>query len=159
MIKKILWTFILVFSFLSYNNAQSCMGFYKSPRCAVKDAEDFKQYGQAKSAAVAVGKKYKCEAVLYGQKDYIVNVCAEAGFKNVHFKIVDKTNNEVIYDNEEDNYNNAIAFSIEKTSNVEIEVEVVTDDKDLEKDPQLYRACIGVQILWRKIPKMGFEKT
>jgi hypothetical protein len=150
--------FLFFFSILFNSGfAQSCQGFYKSSRCASKQASDFKQYGQAKSAAVEVGKKYKYTAVLYGNKDYIINVCTEAGYKKVHFSIYDKTNNKSIYDNEEDDYNTGVAFSVENTSNVEIEIEILSE-KEEGTDPEMYRVCVGVQILWRKIPKMGFDK-
>ncbi len=135
---------------------QSCLGFYKSAGCAVKRSADFKQYGQVKSAAVEVGKVYKCSVILYGKKDYIISVCSQFRSKSIHCKIFDKTNNELIYDNEEDSYNNAIAFSVEKTSNIEIEVEIV-HEKDKELDPDEYRVCVGIQILWRKIPDFGFN--
>lgn len=147
-------TIFLIFQ-LAHSMAQSCQGFYKTSRCAIKQSSDFKQYGQAKSAAVEVGKEYKYEAVLYGNKDYIISVCTEAGFKDVHLKITDKKKNELIYDNEEDSYNNGVAFSIENTTTVEIIVEVLSE-KDGAEDPERYRVCLGVQILWRKIPRMGF---
>jgi hypothetical protein len=136
--------------------SQSCSGFYKTSRCGFKQSSDFKQYGQAKSAAVMVGKEYKYEAVLYGMKDYIVGACTEAGYKDIHLKITDKKNNEVIYDNEEDDYNSNVAFSLETTTTVEIAVEILSE-KDGSEDPEQYRVCLGVQILWRKIPKMGFN--
>lgn len=153
---KVIWILIFLFGYINFNSAQSCQGFYKSGRCTVKNSSDFKQYGQARSAAVEVGKTYKFDVVLYGNKDYIFVICSEIGFKNVHFKLFDKKKNEVIYDNEEDNYNSSIAFSMENTTNVEVEVEVL-QDKDGEVDPVNYRVCMGVQILWRKIPKMGFD--
>lgn len=154
MISKIIIHVFLVF-FFSSAYTQSCQGFYKSSRCAVKNSSGFKQYGQARSAAVEVGKVYSYTAVLYGKKDYIINVCSEAGYKQIHYKIINKTSGELIYDNEEENYNNAVAFSIEKTSNIEIEVEVLYD-KEKGIDPEKYRVCLGVQILWRKIPNLGF---
>jgi hypothetical protein len=154
MVLKIIIHIFIIFCF-SNVCAQSCQGFYKTSRCAIKNSSGFKQYGQARSAAVEVGKKYSYSAILYGRKDYIFNVCSEAGYKNIHYKIKNKTTGELIYDNEEENYNNAVAFSIEKTSNIEIEVEILYD-KEKGIDPEKYRVCLGVQILWRKIPNLGF---
>lgn len=134
-----------------------CQGFHRTSRCVEKHSSDFKQYGQARSAAVEVGKKYKSQIVLYGQKDYIISVCTEVGYKSIHFKVFDKTNNKLIYDNEEDNYNSGVAFSMESTANVEIEAQIVSE-RDEGVDPESYRVCMGIQILWRKIPRLGFEK-
>lgn len=152
---KVLGILIILSFHFTFSSAQ-CQGFYKSSRCALKQSSDFKQYGQAKSAAVEVGKEYKYDAVLYGMKDYIIGTCTEAGYKQIRLKITDKKNNEVIYDNEEDDYNNNVAFSIENTTTVEITVEVLAE-KDGAEDPEQFRVCLGVQILWRKIPKMGFK--
>lgn len=122
----------------------------------VSEAKEFKQYGQARSAAVETGQVYKYQVVLYGKKDYVFSVCTEAGFKQIHFKITDNAKNEVIYDNMEDDYNRSIGFSMEKTTTVNVEVEIVNDEEKT-KDPQKYRVCVGVQIWWRKIPKLGFD--
>lgn len=153
---RVLLIIIVFFAHFAWGASQSCSGFYKTSRCGLKQTSDFKQYGQAKSAAVLVGKEYKYEAILYGMKDYIIGACTEAGYKKIHLKITDKKNNEVIYDNEEDDYNTNVAFSIETTTTVEITVEVISE-KDGTEDPEQYRVCLGVQILWRKIPKMGFK--
>lgn len=152
---KILGVVILVFGHFTMSSAQSCQGFHKISRCAERHSSDFKQYGQAKSAAIIVGQKYKSQVVFYGEKDYIVSVCTEVDYKDIHFTIYDKTNNQLIYDNAEDNYNNGVGFSVEKTSNMEIEVEVLYE-KEGDVDPDDYRVCMGIQILWRKIPRMGF---
>lgn len=152
-LKFFIGIFVLFSCISAYS--QSCTGFYKSSRCAVKNSAGFKQYGQAKSAAVEVGKKYSFSAILYGSKDYIINVCSEAGYDDIHYKIINKTSGELIYDNEEDGYERAVAFSLEKTADVEIEIEVLYD-KQKGIDPEKYRVCLGVQILWRKIPRLGF---
>jgi hypothetical protein len=154
-LKTILFLFISIFYFpVLYSQ---CQGFHKSSRCVVSEAKEFKQYGQARSATVEVGKLYKFQVILYERKDYIVSVCAEMGFKSIHFKIIDIAKNELIYDNEGDDYNRYIGFSMEKTTKVNIEVEILDEDAERTKDPQKYRVCLGMQICWRKIPKMGFE--
>ena len=135
--------------------AQSCTGFYKSSNCYRSESKGFKQYGQAKSATIEINKLYKCQAILFGKKDYIFSVCTESGLKPLHFRIVDTSNNDVIYDNADDNYNPTIGFSMEKTSTVQIEAEILLEKGD--KDPNKYRVCLGIQIWWRKIPKIGFS--
>lgn len=136
--------------------AQSCMGFYKSSNCYRSESKGFKQYGQAKSATIEINKLYKVQAILYGKKDYIFSVCTESGLKPLHFRIVDTSNNDVIYDNADDNYNPTIGFSMEKTTTVVVEAEILIEKG--EKDPNQYRVCLGIQIWWRKIPKIGFNE-
>ena len=137
--------------------AQQCKGFYKSSRCFVRDSKEFKQYGQARSAAVEVGETYRLNAILYGQKDFIVSVCAEQGYKPLHFRIINTENKEVLYDNADDSYNLYVGFAVEKTKSVVVELTILTDKVE-NKDPTHDRVCIGVQIVWRKIPRLGFGK-
>ncbi len=146
----------VLFLLLSQNGfAQSCTGFYKSSNCYRSESKGFKQYGQAKSTTIEINKLYKCQAILYGKKDYIFSLCTESGFKPLHFRILNNTSNEVIYDNADDNYNPTIGFSMEKTASVLIEAEILMEKG--EKDPNKYRVCLGIQIWWRKIPKIGFD--
>jgi outer membrane protein assembly factor BamA len=135
--------------------AQSCTGFYKSSDCYRSESKGFNQYGQAKSATVELNKLYKCQVVLYGKKDYIFSLCTESGYKPLHFRIINNITKEVIYDNADDKYNPTIGFSMEKTTNVTVEVEILVEKG--EKDPNKYRTCLGIQIWWRKIPKIGFD--
>lgn len=137
---------------------QSCQGFYNNSRCYVKEAKGFKAYGQSKSASIEVNKLYKFQVVLYGQKDFIFSLCTELGYKPLHFKLTDNTTKEVIYDNAQDNYNRFIGFAMEKTTDVNVEVEIIMESKD-NQDPKNTRVCLGVQIFWRHIPKLGFSDS
>ncbi len=135
---------------------QSCQGFYKNSKCYVKEAKGFKPYGQSKSAAIEINKSYKFQVILYGQKDFIFSLCTESGFSPLHFKLTDNQTNEVIYDNEQDNYNQYIGFAMEKTTTVNVDVEILMESED-NQDPKKTRVCLGVQIFWRHIPKLGFD--
>jgi hypothetical protein len=156
MVRKIFVTFAVCMLLFSGICAQPCLEYYKNARCFIHRPKEFKQYGQARAATVIVGDTNKFEVVLYGQKDYIVTVCAEIGFKTLHFRIVNKQTRELIYDNISDDYNQTIGFTMEKTQNVIIELTILSDPA-LNMDPKTYRVCAGVQILWRKVPKTGFE--
>lgn len=141
-----------------YSMAQSCHGFYRSQGCFVKESKYFKQYGQSKSAAIAIDKQYNYIVLLYGQKDYIFSFCTEMGFKPLHFRLIDNETKEVIYDNAQDEYNQCIGFSMEKTTTVNVELEILAATiKDKNIDPDEGRVCLGMQIWWRRIPKLGFN--
>jgi hypothetical protein len=155
-IVKVIGIVLCLFASLTVE-AQNCKAFYKNSRCFVRESAGFQQYGQARSAAVEIGETYKLQAVLYGQKDYIISVCSESGIKPLHFRIVKKDNGEVIYDNADDEYNQYIGFAMEKTQSVVIELTILNEKED-NVDPMTARVCVGVQIVWRKIPKLGFGK-
>jgi hypothetical protein len=141
---------------LSANAYPQCQGFQKTRYCHVQESADFNYYSLSKSATVIIGEMYKCQVFLFGQKDYIFSLCAEQGFKPVHFRIVDSKTDELIYDNIQDNYNQIIGFSVEKNQTVNVEVTVLSKKKNTA-DPDQNRICIGIQILWRRIPKIGFK--
>lgn len=153
------YKYIFLFAFVistTISIAQDCRSFYKSSRCFASRSDEFKQYGQARGAAVEVGETYALQTIMYGQKDFIVSVCAESGYKKLHFKIIDKDKNETLYDNTDDDYNQYIGFAMENTRTVTIELTILSEKKD-NVDPMKDRVCVGVQIVWRKIPQLGFK--
>jgi|GEM_PF-386594 len=144
----------LVFSSLCIN-AQNCRQFHKSRLCMEKNEPGFSLYGQSKSGFFEIDSVFSYEAILYGQKDYIVSVCTERGYEPIHYKIIDKETKDVFYDNIEDDYFESIGFTVDKPQKVIIEVAIKA--RGLKPDNFTEnRACVGVLILWRKVSKLGF---
>ena len=155
---KSIIVFGILFLLPYISHAQTCHGFYRNAGCFVKESKYFKQYGQSKSAAIAIDKLYSYQILLYGSKDYIFSLCTEAGIKPMHFRIVDDATKEVIYDNVQDEYNQCIGFSLEKTTTVNLEIEILAESiRNKNIDPEVGRVCLGIQIWWRRIPKLGFN--
>jgi hypothetical protein len=145
--------FLLVLG--QYAKAQ-CAGFHKSASCYAHESKEFKTYTQSKGAVVEIGKTFTYQAFLFGGKDYIFNLCSEQGKLKLHFRIINVKTEELIYDNVQDDYNLSIGFAVEKDITVKVEATILTDEKDKRVDPMNNRTCLGIRIMWRMIPKIGF---
>ncbi len=152
-----LYIFAIIFLLILPSNAfsQSCQGFHHHKNCQIYDSYDFNQYGQARSALLEINKSFTYKAVFYGQKDYKMNVCTETGYSPVRYRLINAETKEVFYDNIEDDYVESVGFTIDKNITMIIEVTILAKDIKPE-DPIDIRACVGIQILWRKAPKLGF---
>jgi len=136
---------------------QSCPKFHESGVCGpVVTRDGFKLFGQSKSAMFEINQTSKFLVTFYGDKDYKVICGTESGFEPVRIRIVDQSDGKVFYDNIEDDYNESIGFSIEKTQQLTIEVTLLAQDFE-PSDFEENRACVGILILWRRTPQLGFE--
>lgn len=149
--------YILKFSFITalltvlcnLTQAQDCKDFHKSKDCYVYVPldRDFQMYNQAKSTSVDIGKPTIYKVVLYGKKDFIVGVCAEAKYyRQIRLRIIDGINKKVLYDNQDYDYIESFGFTIEKTQPLDLEITVLSK----EKAAQTSKVCVGIQILWSK---------
>jgi len=136
-------------------NAQYCDRFHETSACRLANDGSFKPYGQSKSAMVEIKKTFEYKLVLYGEKDFKIGICTEDGFGPVHFKIINARSKEVLYDNITDDYIESVGFTNDFTQSVIIEIIVLAEDVEPEEAYDT-RACVGVNILWRKAPKIGF---
>jgi len=84
-------------------------------------------------------------------------MCAKEKLFPIHYRIIDADTKEVFYDNEEDDYVEQVGFSNEQTRKIILEVTMLAE-KFKPKDMLDSRACVGILILWRKMPKTGFTK-
>lgn len=135
--------------------AQDCRRYHHSSRCDVKKSKDYNQYGQARSAVLEYGKTYSYELIFYGGKDYKVQICADDGFYPIHFKLLDAATMSVFYDNMEDDYIESVGFVSDEHTPMIIEIELLAEGL-MPEDGKDLRSCVGIQILWRKIPSLGF---
>jgi hypothetical protein len=148
--------FILFFIFpVKRVNAQYCDRFHETSACRLANDGSFRPYGQSKSAMVEIKKTFEYKLVLYGEKDFKIGVCTEEGFGPVHFKIINARSNIVLYDNITDDYIESVGFTNDFTQSVIIEITILAEEVQPE-DAYDTRVCVGVNILWRKAPKIGF---
>jgi hypothetical protein len=150
---------IIAFSFISLIfQGQSCQKFHESGICGpVVTKEGFKMFGQSKSAMFEINQTSKFLVTFYGEKDYKVICGTEAGYEPVRMRIIDQSDGKVFYDNSEDDYNESIGFSIEKTQQLIVEVTLLAENYQPE-DFEENRACIGILILWKRTPQLGFTE-
>ena len=129
---------ILIFFLFGVNSikAQGCYGYHKvDTDCRISNSGGYK-------------------LVLYGQKDYIVSLCTDKRIP-IKYKIINARSKNVLFDNSEDDFINSVGFSNEFTQSIIIEITL--EDEDFEADlADSGLACVGVNIFWRKTPRIGF---
>jgi hypothetical protein len=138
---------LVFFLLASHLYGQPCKDFHKSNDCYVYVPldRDFQIYNQARSSQTEVGQTNIYKVILYGRKDFIVGVCAEAAFyRKIHFRIVDSQTKKVLYDNKDFDYVESFSFTVEKTQPLDLEVTVLPKDNNSAKG----KVCVGLQILW-----------
>jgi len=147
---KVFQGLILIFIFSGTIYSQPCKGFHESKDCFVfiPEGRDFKQYSQAKSTQTSVGQKTTYKVVLFGGKDYILGVCAESGYRPIHFRIIDSQTKKIMYDNKDFDYIDSFNFMVQRTQPLDIEVQILENKKiQMKKD----KMCVGIEILWSNI--------
>jgi len=155
-INLLILTYIFSFFVSSITFAQKCKGFHHHDDCWTPDIKnDYKQYGQARSALLEINKKFIYQAIFYGKKDFKVLVCTEYGYYPVHYRLIDANTKEIFYDNAEDDYVEYVGFTLDKSLTLIVEITILAEQIEPE-DAKDLRICAGIQIIWRKAPQLGF---
>ena len=153
--KWLIATFTLAISF-NIALAQPCRDYNRMGNClSMMNKEVMNVYGQSKNALLQVGTPNNFSVTLFGEKDYKFIICTDAQFYPIHIRLIDPITQEVFYDNKDDDYLESVGFTVEKTRRLIVEITLLaakTEIKDIGQD----RACVGVLILWQKVPKTGF---
>ncbi len=153
-LRKIYFLFVIIL-FSATAQGQRCDDYHKTGDCKIYRTDGFEGYGQSRSALLEIKKEATFKAVFYGQRDYKVVLCTDYGYYPVHFVISNADTKEILYDNKEDDFVESVGFTIDKTQNLVFEILVMAEDIKA-KDAFDIRVCVGVNIYWRKVPKMGF---
>lgn len=151
---KISISILLIFTGIQFLSGQPCEDFFYDKKCYDKTKE-FKIYGQSKNALMEVDSTSSYPIIFYGRKDYIVTVCTEKGYYPIHFKLIDILTGEVLYDNMHDDYYESVGFTVDVTRKINLVVSLLAEDNK-PKNFGDTQACIGVNIQWKKSPKIGF---
>lgn len=139
-------------------NGQDCKDYHKRVRsdCAEFTYNEYKYYGQSAGALVEEGKKVNMQVVFYGGKDYSVSLCTENKLYPIHYRIIELSTKEVLYDNKNDDYINGVKFGIENTKTLIIEITAIGKGKrKMDEEPVV--GCLGVLIGWKKTADIGFD--
>ncbi|MDA3954001.1 MAG: hypothetical protein PF485_10155 [Bacteroidales bacterium] len=150
---------LLILPFFIQNNsasAQACYEFHKTAGCDLGSGSGFREYGQSKSGILQVNKMFEYKLVLYGEKDYKIGICTESGRGPVHYRILEARSKNVLFDNSTDEYIESVGFTNVFSQTIIIEITVL-EEEDIEiEDGDELLVCVGINILWRKTPKIGF---
>lgn len=154
--KKIIIPVALIFaSVISY---AQCDEYYLSLHCrpTPQEAKDMNLSSQSRSAYVLARETYTFQFILFRKMDYRIIFCSAEKFYPVHYVLKNRNTGEVLFDNKDDEYVESISMSIiEESIPVTAEVTLLAEGtvfKDLRKD----RTCLGICIMYRRIPKLGF---
>ena len=139
---------ILILTFSVFGYGQLCPDFQKMGDCQKDFEATFRYYNQSRGEAIKIGSSAKYNIVFYGNKEYKLSFCTVKKFYPVHFKLTDVITEEVLYDNESDNYIESIGFGIEKTKQLLVEVEIL-EHKAGKKEIEENLPCLGMLIQFK----------
>ncbi len=127
----------------------SCKKFHLYSDCNVNPGPKFKFDGQSRSNIIGVGDQMIYSLVLYGERQYKVNFCTSDYFEPIHVKLLNAETDEIIYDNEVDDYLALLTLNIEKTQRLKVFVEILAEEMS-EADKLEYFGCLGMMIQSKK---------
>ena len=134
--------------------AQDCTDYHQF-HCQYADYTFFYSR-QSKSALFKRGQTSELKIIAYGEEDYYIAVCAHRKFGDIHFRILEDTEDStLIYDNAENEYSESVIFTNELTRNLIIQVRVPEGTSKGDTD----RRCVGVVIQFRKTGSEGEIKS
>lgn len=152
--KTILLLLLILMPLFMGAKKDPCIGFHECMFCHPPNSKGFQEHGLSKSALLEIGVPSILEIDLYGGKDFIVTACTNRSYYPVRMRIMDDKQ-EVLYDNQMDNYKESIGFTLEQTTRISIELTLLAESISQE-DFDDNRSCAGLNILWRKTPRLGF---
>ena len=129
--------------------SQSCKKFHLYGSCMQFPGASYKMDGQSRSNVIGVGDKLIYNVIFYGKRDYKLFFCATDLFNPVHFRLMDGSTKELIYDSKKDAYPETIELSIENTRNIMVEIAVLAENAD-KQVVENYFGCVGFLVNWRE---------
>jgi hypothetical protein len=128
----------------------SCKKFHLYADCNINPGPRFKYDGQSRSNIIGAGDKMIYNMVLYGERQYKINLCASDLFEPIHVVLMNAESEEVIYDNAQDDYRGTLTLNIENTQRLKISLEVLAEEMT-EQDKLDYFGCIGMMMQYKKM--------
>jgi len=126
-----------------------CKKFHFYADCNANPGPRFKYDGQSRSNIIGVGDQLIYSLVLYGDKQYKINFCTSEFFQPIHIKLLNAETNDVMYDNETDEYIQTLTLNIDQTQRLKIFVEILAENM-AEEDKMEYFGCLGMMVQSRK---------
>jgi hypothetical protein len=139
-----------------------CLEYHKN-HCDRAENKYYQINSESRSGLFHKGQKSRTLIEAFNGRDYRVSLCHDDVFnKPVIFRIIDKSRDEVLYDNTEDNFAQDFEFTVTSTVELWVEVEVqgesslVTTSHNaiIRRDSEV--GCIGLLIEFMVTPRKGF---
>lgn len=131
--------------------SQNCENHHLDGDCRYDIQKGYKIYSQSHSARVAPLDTLEVDAVFYGQKDYILSFCTHKKMYPIHFVLIDKQTNQLLYDNEEDRYLESLGLGFDVTKSLIIRVNALAREST-EEEIKENIGCIGILIQYKNYP-------
>ena len=122
-------------------NAQSCRDYYK------KCNDPGKGYQMSSMSRSFSLKKYKKVNITYtflGEREYYISVGGKPKLKSIQFRIINSSDNSIIYDNSADNFKTDKSIQVDQSVILKFEISA----------PQMYEDesyCAGLLIAFKDI--------
>lgn len=145
-IKRVLALSLLVIP--CYSNAQECVDYYRQGDCIMDVQRSYKVYSQSKGFMMSPKDSVDINIVLYGQKDYIFSFCTHVKLYPIRYRLIDPATQEIIYDNQSDNFIESIGIGFNITRNLIIRVNILARKAD-ENEIEQKLGCVGMLIQYK----------
>jgi len=132
--------------------SQDCDRHHIEGDCRFDLQRGYKSYSQSHSTRISPKDTVEMNVIFYGQKDYILSFCTHRKLYPVHFVLIDQQTQEVLYDNQEDEFLESLGLGFDVTKSLIIKVNVLarlSTAQELEENV----GCLGFLIQYKNYPK------
>ena len=132
--------------------SQNCENHHNEGDCRYDIQRGHKLYSQSKSISLSPLDTAELNIVFYGQKDYILSFCTHKKMYPVHFVLIDQQTEQILYDNEEDQYLESLGLGFDVTKSLIVKVDVLARQFS-EEEIKENIGCLGLLIQYKNYPK------
>jgi len=134
---RFLFVSILFLIIFHISKAQECKNFYL--QCGIDSTDIWSINEKSTNFHIQPGTSVELKMEILKAKDYRISLCGDDFIGNVfHFRILDKDDN-VLYNNENDNYALSFSFSCLETKPVKITI-------NIPETGSSQKGCLGVLV-------------
>ncbi|MEZ5071432.1 MAG: hypothetical protein R2751_10790 [Bacteroidales bacterium] len=149
--QRILIALLLALWFAPRAGAQNCDQHHIEGDCRYDVKKGHKLYSQSRSVSMSPLDTVEFDIVFYGQKDYILSFCTHKKMYPIHFVLIDKQTEQVLYDNEEDKYLESLGLGFDVSKSLIIRMNVLARESS-EQEIQSNVGCVGLLIQYKNYP-------
>ena len=128
--------------------AQNCETHHLEGDCSSDLQKGYKMYSQSHSASISPLDTIEFNVVFYGQKDYVLSFCTHSKLYPIHFVLIDQQTQQVLYDNQEDDYLESLGLGFDVAKPMTIRVDVLAR-KSSEQEIKDKIGCLGLLIQYK----------
>ena len=150
--------FFLLSLFSASCYSQDCSKAHNWPECDNSYNSSYELYQQPRMTTIGVNDKMGFNIVFYGNKDFIISVCADQKYYPLSIKFINPATGKVLYNNVLDEYREIITMRFDNTQNVILLTSLMADKHDKERLLSSEKACVGVIVQWKDVVQKKQQK-